>query len=175
MRVRHSSTTSRTRFQVSGCNRRLSFSAAFFYSFHINAWSLCTMLANIISRHARRLLVHRQCLDVSLPRCVLPLLPLSLPPPLLLCTREPTSCGVTKTSFLAPISPLMTQRQFKDRLPRIKCVSFQTQTGWCLVKRVVVTCCFTITFASSVWLVRTTTVQPHSLPAPGPTCRSPRK
>ena len=87
------------------------------------------MLANILSRCARRLLVHRQCLDVSLPRCFLPLLPLSLPLPLLLCTREPKSCDVTLTSLLAPISPLMTQRQFQDRPPHFTCVSFQHKLG----------------------------------------------
>ena len=86
-------------------------------------------------------------------------------------------CGVTLTSFLAPISHLMTQRQFPGSPSAFHVRKFPTQIGLCsALQRVVVTCCSPSHSrpASFVRLARTTTVQPHSLAGPGRTFKSSR-
>ena len=121
----------RTLFQVSGCSQCFSFRAAvclFCVHVHLNAWCLCTMRAPVRSRHARRLL-HIGSARMSLCHAAAFFSSHSTFLPLLLCTGKPQSCGDTLTSFLAPISPLMTQRQFHDRLPHFTCVSFQHKLG----------------------------------------------
>ena len=153
MHFPNSSTTFRTLFQVSGCDQRPCFIAA------------SEIFTYFIST------------PVSLPRCSLPFIPLSLPLPPVLSTRKPKSCGVTLTSFLAPISHLMTQRQFSGSPSAFHVRKFPTQIGWCFgtaAGRGHLLFTISFTSASFVRLVRTTTVQPHNLAAPGRTFTSPR-
>ena len=134
----------RTLFQVSGCSQCFSFSAA----------SVCFLFISsqrLVPVHDARTCPFTSCASTSGTSAVLgcpcaTLLP-SLSPhstflPLLLCTGKPQSCGNTLTSFLAPISPLMTQRQLQHRLPQITCVSFQHKLGGVRnCSGVMVTCC----------------------------------
>ena len=121
----------RTLFQVSGCSQRFSFRAAsvcFVFMF-ISTLGACARCPHL-SVHVMRVdFWHIGSARMSLCHAASFLSSHSTFLPLLLCTGKPQSCGDTLTSFLAPISPVMTQRQFHDSLPHFTCVSFQHKLG----------------------------------------------